>query len=66
MISPEQIPTEVLNAFGNALLSRKPYDEALAAAINAWPGMWHIEPIAFEGKIILPLPTEKENTNGEG
>jgi len=36
-------------------------DEAratIAAAINAWPGMWHIEAVDFEHKIILPLPQE--------
>ena len=37
---------------------------ALRAGIAAWPGMWHIKAVDFEGKIILPLPTE--NTNAEG
>jgi len=43
---------------------RKEARASIAAAIAAWPGMWHIKPIDFEGKIILPTPTE--NTNAEG
>ena len=35
---------------------------ACLAMLKAWPGMWHIEPIDFEGKIILPLPPEKETS----
>jgi hypothetical protein len=31
---------------------------ALRAGIAAWPGMWHIEAVDFEGKVILPLPQE--------
>ena len=37
---------------------------ALRAGIAAWPGMWHIKAVDFEGKVILPIPTE--NTNAEG
>ena len=33
---------------------------ALRAGIAAWPGMWHIKAVDFEGKIILPLPQEKK------
>ena len=29
---------------------------AIAAALNAWPGAWHIRPVDFEEKLILPLP----------
>ena len=63
MISPEQIPDEVVKAFeeeyhfGEGDWKRN----AIAAAINAWPGMavndgcpvWHAYP-----HIILPLPQE--------
>ena len=31
---------------------------ALRAGLAAWPGMWHIKAVDFEGKIILPLPGE--------
>ena len=31
---------------------------ALRAGIAAWPGMWHIKAVDFEGKVILPLPQE--------
>ena len=34
---------------------------ALRAGIAAWPGMWHIRAVDFEGKVILPLPTENTN-----
>lgn len=34
---------------------------ACLAMLKHWPGMWHINAVDFEGKIILPLP--KENTN---
>jgi len=31
---------------------------AIAAAINAWPGMTHMEPDLANGIIILPLPQQ--------
>lgn len=34
---------------------------ALRAGIATWPGMWHIKAVDFEGKVILPLPTENNN-----
>ena len=33
---------------------------ALRAGIAAWPGMWHIKTVDFEGTVILPLPQEKK------
>lgn len=33
---------------------------ALRAGIAAWPGMWHIKAVDFEGKVILPLPQENK------
>ena len=63
MVKAEQLPHEVVGAYEEAYWTNEmTVAEALAAAINAWPGMWHIEPIDFEGKIILPLPTEKETS----
>ena len=32
---------------------------AIAAAINAWPGAWHVDAVDFEEKLILPLTQEK-------
>ena len=46
MIKPEQIPTEVLAVFRKACDSGDPWSEpwniadTIAAAINAWPGMF--------------------------
>ena len=37
---------------------------SISAALSAWPGMWHIRAVDFEGKVILPLP--QENANAEG
>lgn len=59
MLKPEQVPIEAMNAFNAALLHGESYDEAIAAAINAWPGKkpcWHDGeiPTAF----ILPLPQD--------
>lgn len=39
MLKAEQVPIEVMNAFHLALLHDESYTEAIAAAINAWPGM---------------------------
>jgi len=32
---------------------------AIAAALNAWPGAWHVDAADFEEKLILPLTQEK-------
>ena len=71
------IPTEAVEAAAKELADTngwrnekgiyacRPVAEAiLRAGIAAWPGMWHIKAIDFEGKVILPIPTE--NTNAEG
>jgi hypothetical protein len=34
----------------------------IAAAINVWPGAWHVDAADFEEKLILPLT--QENNNG--
>lgn len=41
-------------------LSRAYAISALRAGIAAWPGMWHIKAVDFEGKVILPLPQENK------
>ncbi len=58
MLKAEQVPIEVMNEFQAALAHDESCAEAIAAAINAWPRMWHIEAVDFEHKIILPLPQE--------
>lgn len=69
MLKPEQIPPDAMYAAWKAMNAGMTLNEAIAAAINAWPGMEY-DPGALvadayrdPGKIILPLP--KENTNAE-
>jgi hypothetical protein len=56
MIKPDMIPDEVVEA---ALKKRGLMREAIADALNAWPGMTY-ERLRFTGDIglILPLPQE--------
>ena len=63
MIKPEQIPYEVKLRLRN-ILSDGETDEAvaIAAALNAWPGM-EIEMVFVEEDYLI-LPLRKENTNG--
>jgi len=64
MITPEQIPDEVVEAAHRAFYAEKPcgFRAALAAGLAAWPGAWHVDAADFEEKLILPLP--EENNNG--
>ncbi len=73
MIKDEQIPDEVVEAAAKSISEfSEPIDKwryhisearaAIAAAINAWPGAWHVDAADFEEKLILPLP--QENNNG--
>jgi len=58
MIKPEQVPLEVWIALRDHVRERPygyDYTEAIAAALNAWPGMTHMEPDLANGIIILPL-----------
>ncbi len=66
MIKPEQIPDEVVNAYMHMIVyGGVDGAEAIAAAINAWPGV-EVEPTHESypawPHIILPLP--QENNNG--
>lgn len=64
MLKADQIPDEAMNALLRALLIRKSGKEALAAALNAWPGLEYKADAAFPAfgygpaAIILPLPEE--------
>ena len=71
-IKPEQVPDKVWSAFHEAVLRYGYKPQALAAAINAWPGMLadgdlvpgeNGPPLHLVNAIILPLP---ENPNGNG
>ena len=61
MIKPEQIPDEVVEALLDTSNVAQPWKHAIAAAINAWPGMftykYHDDTTTA---LILPLT---ENTN---
>lgn len=70
MIKPEQIPDAVVDALLDSSNVAKPWHHAIAAALNAWPGMklenlcgWVMDgddlPYVEEAvSIILPLPQE--------
>ena len=60
MLKAEQIPVEVMNEFHNALAHDESCAEAIAAAINAWPGMhkWDTAQVWHQAAIVLPLPQE--------
>ena len=59
MLKAEQIPVEVMNEFHNALAHDESCAEAIAAAINAWPGLfYHPARPDEEACIFLPLPQE--------
>jgi hypothetical protein len=62
MIKAEQVPDAVWSAFHEAVLRYGYKPQAIAAAIDAWPGAFQtttqINRDATE-VLILPLPTEK-------
>jgi len=66
MIKAEQIPDEVVDAaamqFPGMAGHQRYVRAAISAAINAWPGAWHVDAADFEDKLILPLT--QENNNG--
>ena len=69
MIKPEQIPDEVVNAASKAYelyiydsVSDEGMRLAIAAALNAWPGMKACEEDDLgPACLILPLPQEKND-----
>lgn len=63
-IKPEQVPHSAMNALLLALRRREGGKEAIAAALNAWPGM-HMEDESapWVPRLILPLPTEASDGN---
>lgn len=66
MIKPEQVPDAVVEALLDTSNVAKPWKDAIAAAINAWPGaaVCHYTIADDEGyEMVLPLPFPQENTN---
>ena len=63
MLKPENVPDEVWSAFHEAVLRYGYKPQAIAAALNAWPGMSQLAEndsasIREMAALILPLPTE--------
>lgn len=60
MLKPEQVPAKAIEAFNREFMLSGHAGNALAAAINAWPGAERIYRSADEKlfTIILSLPTE--------
>jgi hypothetical protein len=59
VLKAEQVPDEAYRAWREAFFSDSGGRAAIAAAINAWPGI-EIEMVFMEEDyLILPLPTEK-------
>lgn len=65
MIRPDQIPPEAVKAAWQALMAPDALamHRAIAAAINAWPGMVQhppdeLDPIINPDRIVLPFPQE--------
>ena len=61
MIRADMIPDEVVEAYVDAFYAKDMTRKAaIAAALNAWPGAWHVDAVDFEPKLILPLPAEQQ------
>lgn len=65
MIRPDQIPPESVKAAWQAMMAPDALamHRAIAAAINAWPGMVQhppdeLDPIINPDRIVLPFPQE--------
>lgn len=62
MTAPEiTIPREALEAAELVAEHDGTMEECCLAMLKHWPGMWHINAVDFESKIILPLPQETSN-----
>ena len=63
MIKAEQIPPDAMYAAWKALNAGMTLTEAIAAAINAWPGTEEARSPRLDCQIII-LPLTQENNNG--
>ena len=64
MLKAEQVPDEAYRAWREAFFSDSGGRAAIAAAINAWPGMHEAKSDRLNCQIII-LPLPKENNNAE-
>lgn len=55
MLKAEQVPDEVAKAVMHCFHTRNAAKSAIAAAINAWPGLW-MHP--YTKNFTLPMPQE--------
>lgn len=66
MIKPEQVPDAVWSAFHEAVLRYGYKPQAIAAALNAWPGMTtefrRDSYMGWDGNLII-LPLTQENSD---
>ena len=58
MLKPEQVPDEVWSAFHEAVLRYGYKPQAIAAALNAWPGKGIARWAGGTVNLELPLTTE--------
>ena len=72
MIRAEQIPPEVMKAWHTHCADNlaTTYEEALAAALAAWPGMQRrpsgaYYAIVWDAHLVLPLPDKGAPTQGD-
>jgi hypothetical protein len=61
MLKPEHVPPDSLGEMVRTLSDTGSYAKALAAAINAWPGMEIETVFVKEDYLILPLSQENNN-----
>lgn len=61
MLKADMIPPDAMYAAWKAMNAGMTLNDALAAALNAWPGMEIEMVFVEEGYLILPLT--QENTN---
>lgn len=58
MLKPEQIPPDAMYAAWKAMNAGMTLNEAIAAALNAWPGAEIETVFVEENYLILPVPRE--------
>jgi hypothetical protein len=60
MIKAEQIPPDAMYAAWKAMNAGMTLNDAIAAAINAWPGMLRIDGYEYGVPDIIHIPLTKE------
>lgn len=63
MIKPEMVPDEAVDALLDSSNVAKPWHHAIAAALNAWPGMtiakW--QAYGMPDRLVLPLMEKQDD-----